>query len=150
MEKCCPRCTNYFPADLEHFYPDRTKKDKLSSYCRPCRRAHSQNWLRENKERGEATRKAYRDRVRRHIKEAKSKPCTDCGNSYPWYAMDFHHLGGKKEFGISKALAGGMPVERVQAEIEKCVLLCATCHRMRHPRADDLYTAPLFYQEAAA
>lgn len=55
----------------------------------------------------------------------KSKKCTDCGLEYPWYCMDFDHVGEKKEC-ISK-----INKSMVLEEIKKCELVCSNCHRKR-------------------
>jgi hypothetical protein len=57
--------------------------------------------------------------------------CADCSGTFHPAAMDFHHLDeSAKENNVAALLAGGW--ERVVAELEKCVLLCANCHRTRH------------------
>lgn len=33
QEKWCPRCKGYHPADLDHFYLDKSSKTGLSSWC---------------------------------------------------------------------------------------------------------------------
>jgi hypothetical protein len=38
LEKRCPRCGEYWPADTEFFY---AHADELSSYCRSCNHEHS-------------------------------------------------------------------------------------------------------------
>lgn len=78
-------------------------------------------------------RKAAYDRARSvnrraWLTELKNQPCTDCGFKFPAKAMDFHHLNGDgKRFNFRTAKK-----EKVLIELEKCVLLCANCHRMRH------------------
>lgn len=64
------------------------------------------------------------------INELKSQPCMDCGVSYPPYVMDFDHRGGKR-MNVSKFKAGTWAWSTVQAEIDKCDLICANCHRLR-------------------
>ena len=77
-------------------------------------------------------RKRKRERLRKKIDELKNNPCVDCGNIYPPEGMDFDHLPQfKKEFTIGKAMKGDYSWDRVQKEIEKCELVCATCHRIR-------------------
>lgn len=57
--------------------------------------------------------------------------CADCGGVYHPAAFDFHHLDPSiKELHPGQALSGKW--ERARAELDKCVLLCANCHRTRH------------------
>lgn len=70
--------------------------------------------------------------IRKWLTELKTgKSCADCGNTYPPKAMDFHHERGEKEFEIGAAVHRGRSKESILREIEKCVLLCAVCHRLR-------------------
>ncbi len=60
---------------------------------------------------------------------AKASPCADCGNCFPAPAMDFDHVRGEKLMEV-----GGMwswSRAKVLAEIAKCDLVCACCHRLR-------------------
>ena len=55
-----------------------------------------------------------------------------CGYDRCQWALDFHHLDpSQKEFGISM---DGITRswERVQKELDKCVLVCSNCHREIH------------------
>lgn len=55
--------------------------------------------------------------------------CHDCGyNEYP-EALDFDHVRGDKEFNIGSG--NTYTIERLLAEIEKCEVVCANCHRLR-------------------
>jgi 5-methylcytosine-specific restriction endonuclease McrA len=60
----------------------------------------------------------------------KSKPCTDCGQCFPSCAMDFDHVRETKLFGISLGMVS-RTMEAVLAELAKCDLVCANCHRIR-------------------
>lgn len=58
----------------------------------------------------------------------KGGKCQICGYSKYQGALDLHHVIGEKEFGIGdKGYTRSW--ERVKQEIDKCVLLCANCHR---------------------
>jgi len=72
-----------------------------------------------------------RQRMRRIIDEAKSVPCTDCNTQFPLPAMQFDHVRGEKKFNIAAALAVALSIERLQAEIAKCEVVCANCHAVR-------------------
>ncbi len=77
----------------------------------------------------EYTEKQYRIR-RDIIAQFKNQPCADCGHSFPVCAMDFDHVRGEKSFGI-----GGVgimcSIPKLLAEIAKCDVVCACCHRVR-------------------
>ncbi len=70
---------------------------------------------------------------RRKIKsmaiEYKGGKCQICGYSKYQGAFDLHHIDPKqKDFGIGdKGYTRSW--ERVKAELDKCILVCANCHR---------------------
>ncbi len=74
--------------------------------------------------------KARRIMLRDFVRQQKLEPCTDCGRTYPYYVMDFDHLGDK-DMQLSEMIRRGIGFERMQAEIDKCELVCANCHRER-------------------
>lgn len=61
--------------------------------------------------------------------EIKSKPCTDCGESYPPFVMNLDHVRGEKIGNISKLFKKSDEI--FLAEIAKTELVCANCHRYR-------------------
>jgi hypothetical protein len=64
------------------------------------------------------------------VNKIKQQPCADCGFCFHPAAMQFHHVRGKKSFTIGsriKSVSRGA----LEAEIAKCVLLCANCHAIR-------------------
>jgi hypothetical protein len=63
--------------------------------------------------------------------------CFDCGNTNKYGFLDFHHKDpSNKLFSIGQAVSGTMSKDKfnkdIVPEIEKCVLLCPSCHRLRH------------------
>jgi hypothetical protein len=71
--------------------------------------------------------------------------CATCGSAYPPAAMDFHHPdANKKEFAIS---VDGIyrSWEKVQKELESCVMLCANCHTEVHAgvRTLNIHASPV-------
>ncbi len=64
----------------------------------------------------------------------KGSSCVDCGLSYPqtpYSVFDFHHLdSNEKDVDWSKLRLRSW--DKVTEELDKCVLLCANCHRIRH------------------
>jgi hypothetical protein len=54
----------------------------------------------------------------------------DCGGTFPPECMDFDHREGEtKELTIGSHLRWAWA--RIEAEIAKCDLVCANCHRTR-------------------
>lgn len=65
------------------------------------------------------------------LRELKRLPCADCEEAFPSEAMDFDHRDpSKKSFEVMKR-AGGVSLARLLAEVEKCDVVCANCHRIR-------------------
>ena len=71
----------------------------------------------------------HRDKNYSIISAAKEVPCADCGISYPSYIMDFDHRGDKT-FSIGSSRTR-VSAARLLAEIAKCDVVCANCHRAR-------------------
>ena len=57
--------------------------------------------------------------------------CTDCGfNTHP-AALDFDHLPGFEKSETVAVLVGAGKLDLALAEIKKCQVVCANCHRIR-------------------
>jgi len=74
---------------------------------------------------------ARREKWSKIIDQLKSHPCTDCRGVFPPCAMDYDHVRGEKNFNMSLARIGNYTAERILAEVAKCDLVCANCHRIR-------------------
>ena len=107
-------------------------REKQVGYSRKWRDAHP-----ENKAKKDAT---YRAKRREIIYAAKSAPCADCHTNYPTYVMDFDHLDPSlKEFEVGRGLY--VSIKRLEAEIAKCEVVCANCHRERTHGEKDEWSA---------
>lgn len=70
----------------------------------------------------------WRRRAKQRLIEERGGACGICGYDPYQGALEFHHLDPTtKEFGLA-AYGVTRRFEDVQAEAEKCVLLCANCH----------------------
>ncbi|MFO0704649.1 MAG: HNH endonuclease signature motif containing protein [Candidatus Andersenbacteria bacterium] len=73
-----------------------------------------------------------RKKVKRALVAYKGGKCILCGYSRSIEALDLHHLNEKtKSFGLSLDKIT-RSWHRVKQEADKCVLLCANCHREVH------------------
>ena len=58
--------------------------------------------------------------------------CMDCGNSDS-RVLDFHHKDdSSKLFTLASRRVAGYAKGPIKEEIDKCEVLCANCHRIRH------------------
>lgn len=70
--------------------------------------------------------------VKKKAVEEKGNKCALCGKTYPLQVYDFHHIcPSEKDFNIGNKHAT-VKWEIVKKEIDKCLLLCANCHRLIH------------------
>jgi len=66
--------------------------------------------------------------------EYKGGECSMCGYNRCAAALEFHHTDPtKKDFGLSHK---GIPRswEKQKVELDKCILVCANCHREIHDK----------------
>ncbi len=66
--------------------------------------------------------------------------CTDCGYAEHPQALEFDHLGGKVSE-VAKMVGKTTSLETILAEIDKCEVVCANCHRLRTARRRNVATA---------
>ena len=67
----------------------------------------------------------------RLLDDLRRVPCADCGRRYEPCAMDFDHReGASKVSGVTRMI-GRFGTARKLAEVAKCDIVCANCHRAR-------------------
>ena len=128
--KFCPKCKLDLPVDS--FGPNKRRRDGLQGACKECMKQYRKDHYHNNKdpylERAKNQKAAMRNLVA-EIKEAS--PCGDCGVSYPFYVMQFDHLGIEAKLLNVAALTHRGSLAKILAEIKKCELVCANCHAVR-------------------
>ncbi len=77
-----------------------------------------------------------RARLRRHQRklraiEYKGGVCMDCNSVVHPAAFDFHHINPTQK-DTDPGLMMGCADEVLFKELDKCLLLCSNCHRVRH------------------
>ena len=79
------------------------------------------------------TSKSWRRRLKLFLIEKAGGKCAVCGYDRCVDAFEFHHVDpANKEFSIGKANPKHMSWDDVVNEAEKCIMLCANCHREIH------------------
>ncbi len=70
--------------------------------------------------------------LRRYIADyLSSHPCIGCGEADPIVLEFDHRNAAEKKFNIANAPKLGVAIDKVIAEIAKCDIRCANCHRRR-------------------
>ena len=137
-EKLCPRCQATKPVSE---FPIRARGSP-DSFCRACAKAYFHEYYVKNKEAYVARAALRNKKIQEILRVGKSKPCADCGCSYPYYVMDFDHREGETKLCNVSALNRHRRVsmQKLLEELAKCDVVCANCHRERtHQRKQ--YTA---------
>jgi 5-methylcytosine-specific restriction endonuclease McrA len=75
-----------------------------------------------------------RKKVRQMAIEYKGGRCQKCGYDFCVDALEFHHSdSSEKDFSISEK-GYTRSWSKVREELDKCILLCANCHREVHAK----------------
>jgi hypothetical protein len=117
MNKICSICKE--EKTIDNFYSNGTTPagtKKFKPFCKPCEMIK--------------TRKDHYLKIRKILKVNLLK-CELCGYSENLAALEFHHLDeDEKDKGIGQLKK--CSESRLKEELEKCVLLCANCHKEHH------------------
>jgi hypothetical protein len=111
---------------------------KCDVVCANCHRVRSR---RQHRERlagrplsMEGRTPAQRERWRRKaelLDRLRSVPCMDCGGRFPQCCMDFDHRDPSTKRKQVTAMIASHGWTSIMAEVDKCDIVCANCHRLR-------------------
>lgn len=98
-----------------------------------------QRWHYKNRawniERSLRRRSELRERVRAY--KSANGGCEECGTDDA-VCLDFHHPPDvDKKMAVNEMVTYGYAIETIEAEMEKCIILCGNCHAKRHGTAYD-------------
>ena len=135
-EKRCCTCGEIKP--LDEFNRLSKAKDGRQPRCRQCHK----DWHAANKERHNAmiharTRRLRLELATRIVEYLRAHPCVDCGESNP-LVLEFDHLRDKID-NVSSLVRRLSNWAAIEAEIEKCEVVCANCHRIRTAKRGGSY-----------
>jgi formate-dependent nitrite reductase cytochrome c552 subunit len=96
-------------------------------------RAASRRWNRANGEKINSRRYQRRGKLILFVREHKaSRGCLYCHEKHP-AVLDLHHRDpSAKKFTVAEGVRAITSLEKITAEIEKCDVICANCHRKLH------------------
>jgi len=132
--KHCPKCKKFI--DVKHFAKNPGKRDGLNGYCRVHQKEYQQDWYRRNKDKHKKQvairNKRMRLEMQRWVLEyLATHPCVDCGEDDP-IMLEFDHVRGRKRDSVCGLIKRRISsLEPLKAEVAKCEVRCANCHRRR-------------------
>lgn len=118
--KTCSKCEITKPSS-EFYVIEKRGSPSLYSYCKECAKVKFKTY-------------DGRAELKRKCVEYKGGKCEHCKYDRCMAAFDFHHKdSSKKDFSISDyAHHRRADWKTLTIELDKCALLCATCHREVH------------------
>lgn len=122
MANCCARCGGQ---------PLVTR-----SWCKPCKQAYDREYYETTKllrqEQKRSNQAVIRQRNREFIRDyLLIHPCVDCEET-DWVVLEFDHRDTcNKTHDVSRMVHLSFSLSKIQAEIDKCDVRCANCHRRR-------------------
>ena len=132
--KTCSGCKHSLPRS--EFNKNRAKSDGLQTKCRECSKTHSKVYyqkhsLKMRKQIRESNKKRKQETKRKVYEYLLKHPCVVCGEEDP-VVLDFDHRPRVRKFAaVSVMLRDRYSWKRIKAEIAKCDVRCANCHRRK-------------------
>lgn len=138
--KECNRC-HIVKDDSEFSFRNRAK-GTLQPYCKECKKEIDRELYSTNHSDRQSKIRNRQNKVQTELKNyltelKKNSKCAIC-NENRWWVLDFHHTRDKK-FNVSSLARRGCSLETFKEEINKCIIICANCHRDIHFKESNEY-----------
>jgi hypothetical protein len=105
----------------------------LQWWCRDCFKQYYDEQRTHHRRRNNALKAARVAEAQAYVLAyLQTRPCADCGEPDP-VVLEFDHLGAKRAE-ISTLVRRGVLIPVLEAEIARCDVVCASCHRRRTAR----------------
>lgn len=134
MKKICTMCGLERDAEQDFNWKYKARGIR-NTRCKYCQSEVSRQHYQQNK-------RSYMNRARRRevgvIEDNRRRladylshhPCIDCDGT-DVRVLEFDHVRGHKSGNISRMVGEGYSWSTIKAEIAKCEVRCANCHRIR-------------------
>lgn len=127
--KVCNYCLKEKP--LVDFHKNKQCSYGRTGTCKVCLANKRSVWYNSNRARRQEEANNRNRQRKAYIVEHFGGICFDCQQQYPQYVYEFHHLDPtQKDVNPSKALS--WREDRMWKELDKCIMLCSNCHKIRH------------------
>lgn len=105
------------------------------AHCRVCQQRYYKGFYTANKAREVARARKNNLKIGSELKDRiaalRSVPCADCGGSFHPWQMEFDHLPQFVKVSCVTSIASSAAKHKFEAEVAKCEVVCANCHRHR-------------------
>src|SRR2546425_3638883 len=130
--RACTKCGVVKP--LEAFPPVRRGEPRLQTWCRTCFADYGARYYSEHRETARARLRANflaarAENKRQLIEYLQAHPCIDCGETNI-IVLEFDHVRDKRD-NIATLMSSSRTWPRILAEVQKCEVRCANCHRLK-------------------
>jgi len=75
--------------------------------------------------------RARRVSHRELLRDLRERACADCRQEFPYYVMQFDHRDPATKNYVVTQMVGRAGKDKILAEVAKCDVVCANCHRER-------------------
>lgn len=127
----CSLCKEH--KSLDDFYTYTTGKPH--GQCKVCIREKQQKQRKDNPVLYNKSNQERHTRNKLRAIEYKGSKCFDCGQKYDPCVYDFHHLNPEEK---DSSWSLHRSWNYLKQELDKCILLCANCHRIRHWKQENI------------
>ena len=130
--KICTKCKQELP--ITEFRWKNKAENRKHSQCKTCQKAQEKIHYRESKERQINVRDTADQQKQTNLSIIalfKGQGCCKCGETRI-YVLDCHHIKDSGKIDTINHMAKSASPETLRAELNKCVCLCANCHREFH------------------
>lgn len=128
--KFCPKCKRDLPKGM--YYSRR--KNSVMSYCKECFNSYTVERQRQ---------------IKKKCVEYLGGKCCLCGYNKYFGALEFHHKDPTKKDPRIRFGSNRVNFEALRSELDKCILLCANCHREEHASLADRQQSSKLHQASS-
>lgn len=127
--KVCRVCK--IEKELQDFHPNKQCRFGVVATCRTCTKIRLDPWLEKTKQKRHKKQNENGRLRKRMAVEKFGGCCLHCKGVFPDCVFEFHHLDpSQKDENPSNTMSWS--IERMWKELDKCVMLCANCHKIVH------------------
>jgi hypothetical protein len=116
---------------ISEYHPNKQCSKGVVGTCRDCKKIYTGKWYSDNRRRRQDYANEKNKSRKKEIVKHFGNKCHDCEQSYPQYVYQFHHLDPTKK-DVNPSYAMTQRPSKMWEELDKCIMLCANCHMIRH------------------